>query len=441
MKRYVVFFLLFAFLTFTVVSFTSCSSDKPTTENPTDPKEPEEPEEPEEPKEPETPKAQYLPLVKIETEGQKDVTSKDFYLNAKITISLRDHSGKVTEVSYSGDTEIKGRGNSTWNMEKKPYRLKLITKSEILGMPENRHWVLLANYSDKTLFRNELAFEIARRMGFPWTPRAQHVDVILNGNKIGNYMLTEHVRVGSNRVDIPSLKDKDKNITGGYFLEIDERQGEPRWFISKGGITFCLKDPEKPTDEQFTYISEHVQKVEDILYGELPVDITEELPKYLDIKSIIDYYLLNEISKNVDGNLRLSTFLYKKRDDDKLYFGPAWDYDIAFGNINYDRADITSGWHSRNTSWYKKLFDISEFNEMMKDRWRELRQNELADLDSFIDELATKLDISQEENFLRWDILNKHVWPNRVVTGSYEGEVDALKSWLASRIAWMDSEL
>lgn len=388
------------------------------------------------------PEGYHYPLLTINTENKSPITSKEDYIKAIITLEARNEKGEIVEKLLETETEIRGRGNSTWGMNKKPYRLKLTKSNEILGMPKSKHWVLLANYSDKTLIRNELAFEISRRMGFTYTPRMKHVDVILNDDYIGSYMLGEHIRVDKNRVNIAELGASDTNITGGYLLEIDERKSEPVWFVTnKAGMTFCVNTPEDIPSNQKEYISNHIQNIEDILYSENEVNTISELPKHLDIKTFIDYLLLNEVSKNVDGNLRLSTFVYKNKDDDKLYFGPVWDYDIAFGNVDYYDCEKTYGWYARTSEWYQRFFSYPEFSQMVSNRWKELRGNELNNLSPFIDSLAEKMEISQSKNFKRWPILDEWVWPNAVVTGSYEGEVNYLKRWLTDRLNWMDQEL
>lgn len=251
----------------------------------------------------------YFPLLTITTENNQGITSKDNYINATLVIQSRDNKGAVIEKIFDQKTEIRGRGNSTWNMDKKPYRVKLNKSVDVLGMPKNKHWVLLANYSDKTLMRNELAFEISRCMGFVYTPRMKYVDVMLNGNYIGNYMLGEHIRIDENRVNIAELKSGDTNITGGYLLEIDSRAHEDPeavWFrTKKADMEIAISRPEDLPSAQIQYITNHIQKVEDTFYAN---NIVTELPKILDLKSFIDYLLLNELSRNVDGNLRLSTF-------------------------------------------------------------------------------------------------------------------------------------
>lgn len=389
------------------------------------------------------PEGYHYPLLTITTENGKPITSKEDYINASITIESRNEKGEIIEKLLEVTTEIRGRGNSTWGMEKKPYRLKLSKSSEILGMPKNKHWVLLANYSDKTLMRNELAFEISRRMGFIYTPRMEYVDVVLNGDFIGNYMIGEHIRIDKDRVNIAEMGPSDTNTSGGYLLEIDERKGEPVWFETKEAkMVFCVSRPEDIPANQKEYIREYIQNIENIIYGKDGINTVSELPKYVDMKSFIDYLLLNELSKNVDGNLRLSTFVYKDRDNDKLYFGPVWDYDIAFGNVNYDNCQYTTGWHARAIApWYQQFFKHPEFAKMVADRWIELRSDKLSNLYPFIDELADRMEVSQYKNFKRWPILDKAVWPNPIVTGSYQGEVNYLKDWLTRRINWMDQTL
>lgn len=238
----------------------------------------------------------FYPLLTINTERGNPIDSKDYYINATITIEQRNEKGIVTNKLLDvTKTEIKGRGNSTWGMAKKPYRLKLDKSTAMLSMPKNKHWVLLANYSDKTLMRNELAFEVSRRMGFAYTPRMKYVDVVLNGDSIGNYLLGEHIRIGEDRVNIPELGATDTDISGGYLLEIDERKGEPEWFeTNEAKMVFCINTPEDIPANQKEYISTCIQRIEDILYAKNGVNPVTELPKYLDLTSFIDYYLLNE---------------------------------------------------------------------------------------------------------------------------------------------------
>jgi hypothetical protein len=388
--------------------------------------------------------ASRLPLLRITTSNNAPITSRDVYLSA--TYRLTDTSGATLN---EGTTEIRGRGNSTWDMPKKPYRLRLTTSTPLMGMPTNRHWVLLANFSDKTLMRNDFAFELSRIMGFEWTPRSQTVDVELNGRYDGVYQLVEHVRIGSDRVNIPELRVTDTTasaITGGYLIEIDERSSEaycPR--AGRTGMVFCLNNPETLNDaawvRQRNYITNYLFRVDTAIFGPNFASPTAGYAAFIDVKSMIDYFILQELAKNVDGNLRLSTYLYKKRDG-KLFFGPMWDFDISFGNANYFGGDVPEGWLVRTAPWFTRLWQDPAFVAAVRARWSVLKAEGFVQrYGSFIQNRRTYLSTVQERNFTRWPILNQWVWPNRGVFGSYRAEVSEFDTWVFNRFRWMDSQL
>jgi len=313
-------------------------------------------------------------------------------------------------------------------------------------MPANRHWVLLANYSDKTLMRNDIAFEFSRMLGMEWTPRARFVDLELNGAYQGVYQLTEHVRIAPDRVNIPEMKSSDTTvvaITGGYLIEVDERWGEA--FCFKSAVTpmvFCLSNPETLNEpewaKQKAYIQDYMRQVDAAIFGPQFANPSTGYAAFIDVESAISYYILNELFKNVDGNLRLSTYLYKKRGG-VLTFGPVWDFDLAIGNVNYLDADHVNGWYIRTAAWFDRLFQDPVFANRVKQRWQLMvSDGTLNRLDQYILYRKSWLSTVQERNFNRWPILNTWVWPNRVVTGSYDGEVLALRDWLGGRRAWLN---
>jgi hypothetical protein len=391
--------------------------------------------------------ASALPALSVRTERGEQVLSKEQYLRAEF--SLADTTRTAIP---PGTLEIRGRGNSTWAiMPKKPYRLRLASARAILGMSSSRHWVLLANYADKTLLRNDVAFALSRRMAMAYTPRAEFVDLTLNGRYEGVYQIAEHVRVAPDRVNVPELRASDTAaaaITGGYLLEIDELRGEPYCFESRPTpMVLCAKSPE-PEDlltpawaPHRAYIEGYVRRADSVLHSPGFADPATGYAAYLDVASAVDYYLLNELLKNVDANLRRSTFLYKPRGG-KLAFGPVWDYDLAMGNVDYSDAASPVGWYVRRAPWYARLLADPAFDARVRARWRALRDDgTLAWLVGHVWERAHALSRVQARNFERWPILGYYVWPNRVVTGSYEGEVRAMQEWLAARIAWMDAEL
>lgn len=389
------------------------------------------------------PAAQKLPLLSITT-GSGDIVSKEIYVPGTITLS--DSAGGLL---VQGAVEIRGRGNTTWSMPKKPYRLKLAASTSLLGMPANRHWVLLANYSDKSLLRNDLTFELSRMMGMAWTSRSRFVDVQVNGRYDGVYQLTEHVRVGADRVNIPEMRASDTsaaNITGGYLLEVDERRGEAFCFNSTmTRMVFCAANPETLLEpawaRQRAYIQSYIARTDSSIFSSRFTDPDVGYAAFLDVESVINYYVLQEVVKNVDGGLRFGPYMYKQRNG-KLFFGPVWDFDLAIGNVNYDGADRADGWHARKSQWFIRLFEDPAFKARVATRWREMKGAGTIDsLKKLVFSRGNYLSVVQVRNFERWPILGTYVWPNRVVTGSYDGEVIALNVWLLGRLQWVDTEI
>ncbi len=385
-----------------------------------------------------------LPVLAIDTVNQAPIVSREDYLDGSFRLS--DADGQTLAEST---LEIRGRGNTTWNYPKKPYRVRLTGGEPLLGMPSSRHWVLLANYADKTMLRNDIAFEISRVLGMAYTPRSRFVDVTLNGAYAGVYQLTESIRVGPDRVDIPALDETDTSadvITGGYLLEVDQRRGEDFCFDSKRtDMVFCAADPEELLDAarqpQRDYIVGYIDALDAALFGPDFRDPAKGYAAYLDVDSAVAYFLIQELVKNVDGNLRFSTYLYKKRDG-KLFFGPVWDFDRSLGNVNYAGADRTDGWRTRPTPWYTRLFQDPAFAAKVRARWAQMKADgELDAILAYIDERAFYLSEAQKANFVRWPILDQELDITRVIPGSYEGEIAVMKEWLQARIAWMDTQL
>lgn len=380
-----------------------------------------------------------LTSVFIYTDNEESIDSKDIYVNGRVHI-YPDETGGLKP--FTDAMQIKGRGNTTWHMAKKPYKIKLSKKSSILGMAADKEWVLLANYSDKSLLRTAAAFETSKRLGMPYTPDGQSVDVFLNEKYEGTYFLTEQIKISSGRVNITEMKATDtdpEKITGGYLLEVDERLDEALWFRTTRNVPFTIKEPDlNPT--QFDYIKQYVQEAEDALYGPQFTDPVSGYAAYLNVETFVNWYLVNELFKNNDASFYSSVFLFKDKNN-KLSMGPVWDFDIAAGNIDYSHCMYSSSWWIRNSPWISRLFDDPAFKARVKSRWAEIKQLQLSTLDDYIENQALKLAVSQEYNFKKWDILGTYVWPNATVLGSYTAEVNYLKFWLNSRIDWMDQQL
>ncbi|NLD94991.1 MAG: hypothetical protein GX639_20235 [Fibrobacter sp.] len=370
----------------------------------------------------------YLPLLSISTDDMHPVDSKEDWIKGR---AILNNGGTITDL---GNLEIKGRGNSTWNvMPKKPYTFKLDKEKQILGMEPHKRWVLLANYSDKTLLRTTFAFNLGLSVfsNLKWTPVSRMVEVVLNNEYIGVYQIVEQIRIDTNRVDI----DLDK---GDFLLEVNARQDEKFNFTTTREVPFSFKGPEEPNTSQFYAIKSKIQKVEDIIYSDNFADEVNGYAKYIDVNSFVDWYLINELTKNNDAIFYTSVYMFYK--DNSLYMGPLWDYDISSGNINYNGCDNPENYWIKNAPWIQRLFEDPLFVQKIKDRWNE-KKNELLSEIADISFNASLLNNAANNNFKRWDILNTYVWPNRVVKGSYNEEVSELIDWLTMRYNWMDSDI
>ncbi len=412
-----------------------------------------------------------LPVLNLNTDNTAPIVSKEVYLKGNFTLS------DVGATDVSGTLEVRGRGNSTWSWSKKPYRLKLTTSTALLGMPKGKNWVLLANYVDKTLMRNDIAFMFGRSLGMEWTPRAQYVELNLNGVYKGVYQLVEHIRVDSNRVNIDEMKvgdiDSDK-VTGGYLMEVDFRMHKDyclgnTWDAqcvngvntqrnidfcldsTHGMAPTCLASPETLHDplwvNQRLYIEKYYADFEAALFGNNFTDPAAGYAAYIDVDSAVNYYIANELFKNVDGAVA-SFFLYKKRGG-KLIFGPLWDFDLSMGNAGYDNVDKTFGWHTRTAPWFTQLFKDPAFQAKLTARWKALKnEGKLEYIFQYAQARATWLDKQQKKNFLTWSITDTETDINSWVkhgthggTGTYSAEVAELIRWQRERVNWIDAQL
>jgi hypothetical protein len=379
-----------------------------------------------------------VPVLYINTNG-KAITSKEIYVSGtiKTTSNFNNSSGTMT-------MEIKGHGNSTWgDMPKKPYKIKLDKKMSILGMNATKSWILLANYADKSLIRNELAFSLSRSIGRASTVDSRYVELYVNGDYLGNYQLVQQVKEG-----LVGIEDQDKTsttlpeISGGYLIEQDLfPTAEPVYFKTTKNMPFVVKYPdEEINQQQKDYIKTHFQKLEDALFATNFADPVEGYRKYFDVDSYVDYYIVNEVIGNPD--VFRSTYLYKKRNDDKIYTGPIWDFDKAANNDNRlgDQVNglmLTSAFEPK--AWIKRMMEDKTFRQKIRSRWSELK-SKISAVPNAIDPLAKQLAYSQIYNFTKWDILKRKSYLELQVNGSYVGEIQYLKTFLTNHINWLDQK-
>lgn len=413
-----------------------------------------------------------LPIVKINTLGQ--VIPDEPKIDAVMTVIDNGPGNRnypeQDNPFYTGPIGIEVHGNSSQGFPKKTYRIETRDASgddadvALMGLPETSDYVLSANFSDKTLMRNALTYDLTREMG-QYASRTRFCEVLLNGTYQGVYILTERIKRGSNHVDVAKLKEDDlqvPDITGGYILRLD-RNSTPGWYSlysqPNGPNTYTYFQFDYPRWDlvqpaQLEYIHLYVDSFETALISPQFQSETTGWRRFGDETSFIDFLIINELSKNVDG-YRLSTYLHKNRNDiyGKLKMGPVWDFDLGWLNADYCDAWLPSGWaYNLNyvcqdagiPFWWERLMADPKFRQNLSCRWNILRNGplHLDQINSKIDSMATVLQESQERNFKIWPILGTYVWPNPgFLPDTYSGEVDKLKTWVSDRINWMDDEI
>lgn len=372
-----------------------------------------------------------LPVLRIDTQGAAPILDKENYVPATMTL---DPNGSAFE-AYSGTLGIRGRGNSTWLEPKKPYRLRLDTKSPLMGIAADRNWVLLANSIDHSQLRTYAASQLAHATDLDWTPTYRHVEVVLNGQYDGVYQLSEHIRPSEDRVDIDELEPEDNSgeaLTGGYLMEVDQRleeNDEPGFRTAVADYPIVVKEPDPMTPEQRAYIQQHVQTFEDRLLGPNSTDPVEGYRPYLDVDAFIDHYLVQEVTNNLDG-FNYSTFFSKSRGDDRLRFGPIWDFDQSMGSARSWRPLNPTGWAHRNSSlWTQQLMADPWFRAELDARWDEL-QPTFAQLPAQLDALGEELAPAIANDAHRWNY--------NVVAADRSSFVS---NWLTTRLNWIDGQL
>lgn len=367
-----------------------------------------------------------LPVVEINTPNSEPITSKDTWTTG-VTVSIVNTDNET--IYQSTDNEIKGRGNSVWQMPKKPYALKLQKKAQILGMEKHELWCLMANYSDKTILRNEVAFGMSRDSQLGWTPSSKYVELVLNGKHQGVYQLCSQIKIDDNRVNVGN---------DGFLLEVDQliRMTSDDVYFQTPRIVFNIKGPYvKYNSTEYQWIKDYVTNVENVLYSDDFLNPTTGYKTLVDINSFVDWYLINEIAKNNDACFYTSCYMNIKQNG-KLCMGPVWDFDIGYGNINYNNNWETYGFWIADCPWIQRMFQDPEFVTLVKNRFNHFYNNK----DTYIQNIITNsqnLSLSVEVNDEIWHTMNKCVWPNYVVPGSYSGEINYLVTWLNDRFEWL----
>jgi subtilisin-like proprotein convertase family protein len=417
-----------------------------------------------------------LPIVVINTGGRTIVD--DPKIDAYMGIinhpgGQRNRLGDAYD-DYHNKIGIELRGSSSQSFPQKQYSIESrdLANAEhdtvVMGMPEENAWILYAPYNDKTCLRNVLSYDIANKTGH-YASRTRYCELVLNGQYQGIYVMMEKIKRDAARVNIKKVDPVDttgNKLTGGYIFKIDKPTGtggSSGWnsrFPSSGNqpIRFLYESPafDAIVPKQAAYLQAYVDSTETALASATFANPTTGYAKYLDANSFIDYFILNEVSKNVDG-LRLSTYLHKNRRSEggKLMAGPAWDYNLAWWNADYCAGNDATGWGYNFNSvcstdpsqvpfWWARLLQDPAFANALKCRWTTLRQTTLHidTLNTFIDATAARLNEAQGRHFQAWPILGTYTWPNPTpLPTTYPGEIAAIKRWIRQRFTWLDANM
>lgn len=413
--------------------------------------------------------AYNLPLVVINTNGQEIPDDPRIQAEMKIIDNGTGNPNMQFDTPnvYDGYISIERRGESSSGFPKKSWSLELQLEDgtnnnvSIMGFPEENDFVLYAPYSDKTFMRNVLVYTLYLQMGH-WAPRCRFVEVLLNGDYRGIYVLMEKIKRDEDRVDIDKIEDADitdPEITGGYIMRRDKTTGMEPYEYWKSPVdqvfyeplTYQYFDPDyyELNEAQRTYIRGYMEEFDEMMSGPDFDDPVNGYRSWIDVSSFIDMMIINEFSKGLDAYM-FSTYFFKQNDADggKLFAGPPWDYNISLYNVNYgwdNNIPYVHSWVYDNWSrvyWWARLMEDEDFEWEVFCRWDELRQGVLSDeyLEAFIDHNVSYLGAAVSRNFTKFPILGIYVWPNYEWPNTYHEEIENMKNWIEGRLQWIDGE-
>lgn len=415
-----------------------------------------------------------LPLVVINTNGQTIMDDPKIMADMGIIYNGAGTRNNMTDPfnHYNGKIGIEIRGQSSQQFPMKSYSLELwdvngnSVNHSLFGLPAESDWVLYAPYNEKTLMHNFLAYTMTREMG-RWAANCRYVEVIINNDYKGIYVLMEKIKRNSARVNVTKLNSADVTgdaVTGGYIFSIDKEADG--WFSSyvpkernnNQYIQFSYIYPKITAlvPAQKDYIKGYVDSFENAVNAANYQDKQNGWRHFADENSFIDYFITNEVSRNVDG-YRLSTYFFKDRNSKggKINAGPVWDYDLAFRNANYCKGSDTTGWAYQFNAvcpgdfwlvpfWWDRFLSDTAFQSNLKCRWNTLRKTSLSlsRLNTLIDSVVNVTAEARQRHFQRWPVLGQYIWPNpQPIAMTYNGEIQTLKTWLADRLHWLDNNI
>ncbi|MCB0400786.1 MAG: CotH kinase family protein [Flavobacteriales bacterium] len=397
-----------------------------------------------------------LPIFKINTYGKSipDEPKTEAYLEIS---SENDELNLLKTTTRELNIKMERRGHIAQSFAKKSYTFntydqnKKKLKTQLLDLPESSKWVLYGPYADKSLIRNALTYSLYAQMG-NYAPRFCFIDLVINTNYQGIYMLTEKIQVGSDHLNLNPLQwdnNDSTKMSGGYLLEIDRNEWQAPYPVKSDSIAHPLyygvyhpkRKKLKPLIEQ--KIRDQYFEFEHHLYNK------DSIYDYVDLNSFVDYLIITEVTKNIDG-YRLSTFLYNpdiNAAKPKFYIGPIWDYNFAFGlsstKNGYDPEGFVYDMDRYIPFWWHTLVNDPIFNKKLTERYTQLRKSTLSDkyIMNQIDSLSAICQPSVRYNFSKWTVLgSSDLWPNYFLGKTYEEEIDYLKNWTEKRLHFLDRQ-
>lgn len=380
-----------------------------------------------------------LPVLYINTENNTPITSKDYYLNGTYYLDAMGLSGyeSIGSASAPLTLQIKGRGNYTWTgFDKKPYRLKLADKQPLLGMNKSKHFALLAHADDalnkKGFMRNQVGFEMSRMLGIAWTPATAPVEVVLNGDYIGLYFLTETIRVDEDRVNIVEQEDNvtgSEEITGGWLVEIDNYSEDPHITLTEGdGYTMWVtyKTPEELSSAQESFLQTEMERIDQLVYGDKNSD---ELWQYLDMDALARFYIVQEVMDNYES-FHGSCYLYREKGDgEKWKFGPVWDFGSAFFREKSQYMYEGDVWHNH---WIPEICKFPAFMDYVKKIWKEFYPSKFNDIFTFTAEQLPLLQQAAVSDANRWTQYNGN--------SNLSKRINNVNTWLTNSGKWLSEQ-
>lgn len=378
-----------------------------------------------------------LPVMYIKTANNAAIPSKheDWLEGTEIKLYNTDW-----EVDYEGTNDnIRGRGNSTWNYAKKPYALKLDSKAKILGMPKHKRWVLLANWMDRTMMRNRIAFAVAMKTDLAWTPHGEFVELFVNGVHKGNYYLCEHIKIDENRVNIDELDDTKTD--SGYMMELDTYYDEVNKFRSQYyNLPYMFKDPDEVNNTQFDFLQKYVNDMEASLKDNTKF-AAREYTNYIDMDSFADWWLVHEITGNAEPRHPKSSYMHKDKGG-KFHMGPVWDFDWETFKPNTSDKLILKDTYS--CLYYARLFQDSQFKAKVKEQWNK-HEAGFRDIITFIESEGERLKGSDAMNHEMWPITLDSPGCQGLVNGdegmTFEEAVTRMKNAYSQKLEYMDQQI